>query len=63
MQTLLMILVALAMLATLATLAMGVIGMARGTDPRRANQLMQRRVLLQGVAIGLFVLLLSMLKS
>ena len=63
MHTFFTILVALAMVATLATLAMGIVGMARGSDPRRANQLMQRRVLLQGLALGLFALFMYMLKS
>jgi hypothetical protein len=36
--------------------------MARGGDPRRSNKLMQNRVLLQGVALVLFIILLSLVK-
>jgi ABC-type Na+ efflux pump permease subunit len=62
METFLFVLVGIAMLATLGVLLMGLYQMARGGDPRRANKLMQNRVLLQGVAILLFVIFLSMLK-
>jgi len=50
------ILVVLAMLGALGALALGVINMAKGNDPRRSNKLMQSRVLLQGLALLLFVL-------
>ena len=50
------ILVLLAMLAVLGTLLLGVINMARGGNPRRSNKLMQQRVLLQGLALLLFVI-------
>jgi ABC-type Na+ efflux pump permease subunit len=63
MKTFTFILLVVAMLAVLATLGMGVINMARGGDPHRANQLMQRRVLLQGLAIGIFAILLFMLRG
>jgi hypothetical protein len=62
MTTFVLILVGLAMLATLGVLFMGIFQMARGGDPRRANKLMQHRVLLQGIAIVLFIVLLSLLK-
>lgn len=62
MTTILAILVALAMLAVVGVLLAGVVGLIRGSDPRRSNQLMQWRVLLQGIAILLFVLLLTLLR-
>lgn len=63
MITFLAILTGLAMLATLGTLFAGMLGIVRGAnDPGRANALMRWRVLLQGVALGLFVLLLMLLR-
>ena len=50
------IVILLAMLAVLGTLLLGVINMARGGNPRRSNRLMQQRVLLQGLALLLFVI-------
>ena len=50
------VVILLAMLAVLGTLLLGVINMARGGDPRRSNRLMQSRVLLQGLALLLFVI-------
>lgn len=60
MQTLLIILIALAAGATLFVLAKGVIGMAQGKDVSgaRSQNLMRKRVLYQGIAIVLVVLLL-----
>ena len=59
MITVLTILTVVAMLATLGTLFAGMVGMVRGTStPMRSNALMRWRVTLQGVALGLFVLLL-----
>jgi hypothetical protein len=51
------ILIGLAMLATLGVLFMGVFGMARrgGTGGMKSNKLMQWRVILQGLALLLFV--------
>jgi hypothetical protein len=64
MITLLTILVALAMLATLGILFAGMVGLARDKpDPARSNRLMRWRIIMQGVALLLFVLLLAMLKS
>jgi len=64
MTTILAILVAVAMLGTLGVLFAGMAGLVRGGgDPRRSNALMRWRVLLQGVAILLFVILLSLLRS
>jgi hypothetical protein len=50
------------MLATLGVLGFGVIQMIRGGDPRRANKLMQMRVVLQGLALILFAILMMMFK-
>ena len=64
MTTFLSILVAIAMLATLGVLIAGMVGMVRGTnDPRRSNRLMRYRVLLQAVALALFALLMTLMKS
>jgi hypothetical protein len=62
MDVLLILLLVLAMLATLGVLFMGVIGMARGDSPTRANKLMQNRIMLQGAAIVIFTLLLLLLR-
>ncbi len=48
--------VVVAMLATLGTLFFGLISMAKGDNPQRSNKLMQSRVLLQGLALLLFVI-------
>lgn len=63
MVTFLTILVGLAMLATFGVLVAGVVGLVRGADPARSNMLMRWRVVLQGVALLLFILLLSLLRS
>ncbi len=63
MHTFLNILVAVALLSTLGVLAAGMIGMARGGDPARSNRLMQWRVALQGAALLLLVLLMSLLRG
>ncbi|MDB5411654.1 MAG: twin transrane helix small protein [Rhodospirillales bacterium] len=62
MYTLFMILIPVAMLATLGVLGFGVFQMIRGGDPRRANKLMQMRVVLQGLALILFAIFMMMLK-
>jgi hypothetical protein len=46
------------MLAVLGVLIAGFIGVARGGDPRRSNRLMRWRVMLQGLALFIFVLLM-----
>ncbi len=57
------ILVGLAMLGTLGVLFAGMLGLARGGgNPGRSNALMRWRVLLQGVALVLFALLLTLLR-
>lgn len=63
MITFLTVLTIVAMLATLGVLFAGMLGLVRGGDPVRSNALMRWRVLLQGVALLLFVILLSLLRS
>ncbi len=63
MQTFLTILVVAAMLATLGVLAAGLVGMARGRDGAASNRLMRYRILFQFVALGLFGILMLLLKS
>jgi hypothetical protein len=63
MHAVLTVLVAVLMLATLGVLIAGVVGMVREGDSRRSNKLMQWRVLLQGAAILLFIVLMSLLRS
>jgi hypothetical protein len=67
MITVLTILVALAMLGTLGVLFAGMLGLVRGgggeEGSRRSNALMRWRIILQAVALLLFALLLSLLKS
>jgi hypothetical protein len=59
MKIFLMILLGLDMLAVVAVMLVGSIGMANlSRDPRTSNLLMRLRVGLQGVAIGLVVLLM-----
>jgi hypothetical protein len=63
MITFLSVLVALAMLGTLGVLFAGMLGLVRGGgDPERSNRLMRWRVILQFIALGLFALLLMLLK-
>jgi purine-cytosine permease-like protein len=62
MQTLLIVLVVTAMLATLGVLGFGVVQMIRGGDPRRQNKLMQMRVVLQGLALILFMILMTIIR-
>jgi hypothetical protein len=62
MDILILVLVGVAMLATVGTLFMGIFQMAKGVDPRRSNKLMQHRVLLQGIALVLFIIFLSLVK-
>ena len=50
------------MIGTVGMLFAGLFTMVRGGTPGRANKLMQYRVLLQGAAIALFVVLLMLLK-
>ena len=58
------ILVGLVLLGVLGVLAAGMIGLARGDlDPRRSNKLMQWRVMVQGAALILIVILMSLLRG
>ncbi len=64
MTSLLMILTGVAMLATLGTLFAGMLGIAKGSNnPGRSNALMRWRVMLQGLSLGLFVLLLLVMRG
>ncbi len=63
-KTFLAIMVALLMFATLGVLFAGFLGLVRGGgDPARSNRLMRWRVILQGAALLLFALLMTLLKS
>jgi Hypoxia induced protein conserved region len=63
-KTFLIIMVALLMLATVGVLIAGMVGLVRGGgDPRRSNQLMRWRVILQAAALLLFALLMSLIRS
>jgi ABC-type Na+ efflux pump permease subunit len=57
------ILVLLAMLGVLGVLALGVFNMARGSNPRRSQKLMQSRVVLQGLALLLFALFMILFRK
>jgi Hypoxia induced protein conserved region len=64
MKTFLTVLIVLLMFATLGVLIAGMVGLVRGGgDPRRSNKLMRWRVILQGAALLLFALLMSLLRS
>jgi hypothetical protein len=64
MRTLLSILVFVAMLATLGVLIAGMVGLVRGnSDPRRSNRLMRYRIMLQALALALFALLMTLMRS
>ncbi len=58
-----MILLLVTMLGVVVVLGLGMAGVVRGGDPRRSNALMRARVLLQGVALGLMVLILLLRHS
>lgn len=55
------VLLALALAGVLGVLFAGMLGVVRGGDPRRGNALMRWRVILQGAALLIFMLLMSML--
>ncbi|MCC7045895.1 MAG: twin transmembrane helix small protein [Alphaproteobacteria bacterium] len=64
MKTFLTIVLVIAMLGVVGVLLAGVIGLVRGgNDPRASNKLMRARVVLQAVALGIFALLLLLLKG
>jgi hypothetical protein len=58
-----MVLIGLLLFATVGVLAAGMVGMARNTDPRRSNKLMQWRVILQGSVILLFAIMMMLMRS
>ncbi len=59
MKLFLMILLGADMIAVVAVMLVGAVGMANlSRNPRTSNKLMRARVVLQGVAIGLVVLLM-----
>jgi hypothetical protein len=63
MKMFLEILVGMAMLGTLGVLFAGMVGLVRGgNDPTRSNALMRWRVVLQGAALLLFMLLMSLMR-
>ncbi|MFI4948704.1 MAG: twin transmembrane helix small protein [Alphaproteobacteria bacterium] len=57
MTVFLTILLVVAMLGVLGVLGFGVVTMLRGGNPRLSNKLMQGRVVMQGVALLVLVLL------
>jgi hypothetical protein len=58
------IVIGLLMLGTLGVLIVGMVGMVRGGgDPARSNRLMRWRVLLQGAALLLLAIMMSLLRS
>jgi len=63
MRTFASIAIGILMLATLGVLFAGMIGMARGQSGATSNKLMRYRVLLQGAALLLIVLFMSILKG
>jgi hypothetical protein len=63
MHTFASIAIGILMLATVGVLFAGMIGMARGQSGERSNRLMRYRVLLQGAALLLMVLFMSMLRG
>jgi len=60
MNTVILILLAASLAAVVIVLLTGIVGMARGGDfnAKYGNKLMRLRVILQGLAIVLFILLL-----
>jgi len=65
MRIFLVILIVLGALATLYVLVRGVIGMAQGKDitGQRSQELMQKRVIFQGITILLAIALLAVMSS
>jgi len=63
MQNFLIVLVVLAMLGTLGVLFVGLVSMARGGNGARSNALMRWRVALQGAALLLFMVLISLMRG
>lgn len=63
MRSLLSFFLILVMAGVLGVLVLGIVGVARGGDPRRSNCLMRWRVILQAAALLLLALLLSLGRS
>ena len=65
MKVVLIILIVIGALATLFVLIKGVVGMAQGTDitGQRSQQLMQKRVIFQGITILLAIALLAVMSN
>lgn len=64
MQIFLSILLGIVMVATLGVMFAGMLAMGRGDDNgHRSNRLMRWRVTLQGLAIGIFVLLMLVMRD
>ena len=65
MNVIVIILLVSALILVLATLAGGLITMARGGElgPKKSNRFMRYRVLFQGIAVLLVVILLSLAKD
>lgn len=63
MRPFLTLLMVFAMIGVVGVLGAGIVGFVRGAgDPQRSNRLMRWRVILQAVAILLFVLLLTIFR-
>jgi hypothetical protein len=61
MKLFIMVLLAIDMAAVVIVMLVGAVGMANASrNPRTSNKLMRWRVILQGVAIGLVVILMAM---
>ena len=65
MSVIIIIFLVIALILVLATLAGGLITMARGGElgPKKSNLFMRYRVLFQGIAVLLVVILLSLAKD
>ena len=65
MNAIIIIFLVIALILVLATLAGGLITMARGGElgPKKSNLFMRYRVLFQGIAVLLVVILLSLAKD
>ena len=64
MKTILLMLLVAAMLGTLGVLFAGMLGMVRSdANPGRSNTLMRWRIILQAVALVLFVALMAVMRS
>jgi len=63
MSTALGFLIAAIMLATLGVLGFGIFGLFRGSDPRRANKLMQARIGFQLLALILILVFAALFRG